>query len=110
MLELRYMKATGLVTGWCGDPEQFGKLDRGRDTEDVVTLVTDVPDGPPDSLKSDGDKLVPNPDYVPPLPPRDAIAEIEQVRQDAYMLLAFRDNTEAELAAMKDRIKELERK
>ena len=80
MLELRYMKATGLVTGWCGDPKQFGKLGRGRDTEGVAVLTEDVPAGPLGTVKFDGDKLVPNPDYVPPSPARDLAAEITDVK------------------------------
>ncbi len=76
MLELRYVKATGAVTGWCGDPEQFGNLDRGRAAEDVVTLVADIPGGSLESVWYDGSKLVPNPDYVPPSPARDLAAKI----------------------------------
>lgn len=76
MLEVRYLKDTGELTGWCGDVEQFGKLDRGRDTEDVVTLTEDVPAGPLAAFKYDGDKLATNPDYVPPEPARNLAAEI----------------------------------
>ena len=43
MLELRYIKATGEVTGWCGREQSFGKLDRGRETEAIVILDIPVP-------------------------------------------------------------------
>lgn len=43
MLEVRYIKDTGVVTGWCGDEKQFTNLDRGRDTEAIVLLDIPIP-------------------------------------------------------------------
>jgi len=57
-LEVRYIVATGVVTGWCGDPDQFGNLGRGRDEEAIVYLNTGVPEKSIDHYRYDGLKLV----------------------------------------------------
>jgi len=43
MLEVRYIEATGEITGWCGDPKQFGNLDRHRPEEVVKVIKADIP-------------------------------------------------------------------
>jgi len=43
MLEIRYRKANKEVTGWCGDPAQFGLL-KERDGEAVIIIPVALPD------------------------------------------------------------------
>lgn len=82
MLEIRYIIETKQLTGWCGDLEQFGKLDRNRPTEAVVILDIPIPDKPVEAWLFDGSKLIPNPDYIEPEPPFDAKAEIDELRAE----------------------------
>lgn len=42
MLEVRYDLETGKVTGWCGDPEQFGNLPF-RPGEEVALIDDAIP-------------------------------------------------------------------
>ena len=77
MLEIRYIKTTKELTGWCGDEHQIGNLDRDR-SEEAITIL-DIP-VPPLGLKAylcDGETLVDNPDYIPPEPPRQFAEEID---------------------------------
>lgn len=76
MLEIRYNKTTKEITGLCGDPKQFGNL-RDRGDETIVVRDIPIPDELLEALLFDNNKLIPNPDYVEPPPPRDAFAEID---------------------------------
>ena len=81
MLELRYNKTTKEITGWWGD--RFGnkkvKL-KNRPNEAIVMLDIPIPDEPLDAWLYDGDKLILNPAYVEPLPPRNLLAEIDELK------------------------------
>lgn len=70
MLEVRYNTDTKELTGWSGDPEQFGILNRGWDNEAIVILDIPIPDKPLEALLFDEttQTLVDNPDYVEPEP------------------------------------------
>lgn len=64
MLELRYNTTTKEITGWCGDPAQFGNLlDRGG--EAVVILDIGIPPLDIDAYLFDeaSQSLIPNPAY-----------------------------------------------
>lgn len=70
MLEIRYNTDTKELTAWCGDPEQFGSLDRGRDNEAIIVLDIPIPTKPMEALLYDeaSQTLIDNPDYVEPEP------------------------------------------
>lgn len=70
MIECRYVTATGKLTGWCKDPNQFGNLERGKPTETVVELDIPNPSGGLDEWLFDGGDIIENPDYVKPSPPQ----------------------------------------
>lgn len=78
MLELRYNNLSKAVTGWCGDEKQFGNLE--RDGHTVVKLDIPIPDKPAPAWLCDGKKLIPNPDYTEPEPPRDLAAELDVLK------------------------------
>lgn len=79
MLEIRYNKSTRLLTGWCADSRQFGNLaDRGN--EGITILDIPIPDKKIGAWLFDGQKLIPNPDYAEPLPPRNLEQEIDAMR------------------------------
>lgn len=71
MLEIRYIKTTGELTGWCGDEKQFGNL-KDRGDEAIIVLDIPIPEKGCDAYLYDEvtQSLVPNPDYVEPEPPR----------------------------------------
>ena len=71
MLEVRYNTDTKQLTAWCGDPDSFGNLDRGRGEEAIVVLDIPIPDKPMEALLYDEatQTLIDNPDYVEPEPP-----------------------------------------
>lgn len=82
MLEIRYNTDTKEVTGWCGDPEQFGNLDRDRDNEVIIVLNIPIPEKSCSAYLYDEatQSLIDNPDYVEPEPPRDPLAEIDEIK------------------------------
>jgi len=81
MLEVRYNTETKKLSGWCGDPEQFGNLDRARDNEAVVVLDIPIPTEPIQALLYDEatQSLIDNPDFVEPEPARNPLAEIDKI-------------------------------
>lgn len=81
MLEVRYNTDTKELTAWCGDSEQFGNLDRGRDNEAIVILDIPIPTKPIQALLFDEatQTLIDNPDYVGPEPSRDPLVEIDKI-------------------------------
>ncbi len=87
MLEIRYNKNTGEVTGWWGN--RFGnkkvKL-KNRPDETIVMLDISIPDKPPKAWLFDGMKLISNPDYVEPEPARDPLAEIDKLWEEIRKL------------------------
>ena len=80
MLEVRYHLETKQLSAWCGDEKQFGNLDYGRDNEAIVVLDIPIPSKPLDAWLFDTDKLIPNPSYVEPEPPRNLEAEIDELK------------------------------
>ncbi len=78
MLEVIFNNITKEIRGWCGDARQFGNQEKEGYT--VVILDTPIPDEPPDALLCDGQKLISNPAYVEPEPPRDLLAEIDELK------------------------------
>ncbi len=70
MLEVRYNTDTKQLTAWCGDPEQFGNLDRDRPEEAVAVLDITIPIKPIQAILYDeaSQSLIDNPDYVEPEP------------------------------------------
>jgi|TARA_Y100000310_G_C20576788_1_gene760841 hypothetical protein len=81
MLEIRYNKDTKVLTAWCADANRFGNLDRGREAEVVKVLDRGLPDKPMQTWLYDTDKkkLIANPDYIEPEPPRDLKTEIDDL-------------------------------
>ncbi len=81
MLEIRYNRNTKEVTGWWGD--RFGnkkvKL-KNRPDEAIVMLDISIPDKLLGAWLFGGDKLIPNPDYIEPEPPRDLAKEIDGLK------------------------------
>ncbi len=83
MLELRYNKTTKELTGWWGS--RHGNHDaklRNRPDEKMALLDIPIPDKPLEAWLCDGKKLMPNPNYVEPEPPRDREAEIDELRAE----------------------------
>lgn len=66
MLEIRYNLDTREITGWCGDPAQFGNLDRGWPTEEIDILDIPIPPKPLEAYLYEDGVLSDNPDYRPP--------------------------------------------
>ncbi|KKM93249.1 hypothetical protein LCGC14_1210220 [marine sediment metagenome] len=80
MLEVRYITATGEVTGWCGDKNQFGNLDRERVAEAIIVFDIPVPPLSLDACLVQGSKLIDNPSYIEPPPPRDLLVEVDELK------------------------------
>ena len=80
MLEVRFITATGEVTGWCGDKKQFGNLERGRTSEAIIILKRTAPPAALDAYLIKDNKLIDNPSYIEPPPPRDLMAEIDELK------------------------------
>lgn len=81
MLEVRYNKATGEVTGWWAMRHGNHKAKLKNKPDDVIIML-DIP-APDKSITAylfNGDKLIANPNYVEPAPPRDLKAEIDELR------------------------------
>ena len=77
MLEIRYDKTTRKITGWWGDRHGNEEVKlKNRPDEAIALLNIPLPDKSLDAWLFDTDKLIPNPAYVEPLPPRDLLAEL----------------------------------
>ncbi len=87
MLEIRYNIDPKILTGWCRDPKQFGNL-KDRGSEVVIVLDIPIPNKPLDAWLYDGNKLIPNPDYIEPEPPRDPLIEIDELKEANIILKA----------------------
>ena len=81
MLEVRYILATKKVTGWCGDPKQFGNL-KDRGGEKIVIVNIPIPPKPCRAYLFDEaiNTLIDNPDYIEPAPSRDFGDEIDKIK------------------------------
>ncbi|GAI36250.1 unnamed protein product, partial [marine sediment metagenome] len=66
-----YDKITKVVTGWCGDEDQFGKLGDREGREVIVILNINPPPRPCRSFlyEEATESLIGNPDYPQPQPP-----------------------------------------
>ena len=83
MLEIRYNKTTKELTGWWADRQ--GNHDvklKNRPDEKMALLDIPIPSKPSDAWLCDGKKLTANPDYVEPAPPRNLLAEIDELRAE----------------------------
>ena len=81
MLEIRYNKTTKELTGWWGN--RHGNHDiklKNRPNELMAMLNIPIPDKPLDAWLRNGKKLIPNPNYTEPEPPRDLLAEIDDLK------------------------------
>lgn len=65
MIEVRYNKAARQVTGWCGDPRQFGNM-RERENEAIILLEVPLPLGSAESylLNEALDGFIDNPEFT----------------------------------------------
>ena len=83
MLEIRYIKGTGILTGWWGDRHgnEAVKL-KNRSNEAMTILDIPVPGKSPDAWLFDEQtqSLVVNPSYVEPAPPRNLQTEIDELQ------------------------------
>ena len=83
MLEIRYNKTTKELTGWWGNRYgNHGVKLKSRPNEAMAVLDIGIPDKDLSAWLLDGNKLIPNPAYVEPEPPRDLLAEIDGLRAD----------------------------
>jgi len=81
MLEVRYDKNTKLLTGWWGSRHGNHEVKlKNRPNEKIVNLDIPIPDKPLDAWLYDGKKLTANPAYVEPIPPRDYLSEIDELK------------------------------
>ena len=59
---------------------------RNRPNEVLVLLDIPIPDKPLEAWLYTGKKLIPNPDYIEPEPPRDLLAEIDTLKAEIEIL------------------------
>ncbi|GAG87228.1 unnamed protein product [marine sediment metagenome] len=87
MLEIRYNTITKEVTGWWGDRHGNHEVKlKDRPNEAMAMLDIGIPNKPLAAWLYDGKKLVPNPDYIEPKPPRDLATEIDDLRAEIQEL------------------------
>ena len=87
MLEIRYNTQTKKVTGWWGNRHGNHRTKlKNRPWDAIVMLGIPIPDKPLEAWLYDGKTLIPNPDYVEPEPPRDLIAEIDNLKAEIEIL------------------------
>ena len=87
MLEIRYNRNTKEVTGWWGNRHGNEEVKlKNRPSEAIATLDIPVPDKALESWLFDRQKLVPNPDYKEPKPPRDLFAEVDELKAKIKIL------------------------
>ncbi len=81
MLEIRYNKITKELTGWWGNRHGNHEVNlKNRPDESIALLDIPIPDKDLSAWLFDGDKLIPNPSYVEPEPPRNLLAEIDELK------------------------------
>ncbi len=81
MLEVRYNETTKELTGWWGDRHGNHEVKlKNRPSEKMAMLDIDIPEKDLSALLFDGTKLIPNPAHVEPPPPRDLLAEIDELK------------------------------
>lgn len=83
MLEVRYNKTTKELTGWWSSRHGNHEVKlRNRPDERMAMLDIPVPDKDLEAWLYDkvNRKLMPNPNYIEPKPPRDLEAEIDELK------------------------------
>ena len=81
MLEVRYNTTTKELTGWWGDRHGNHEIKlKNRPYEAITLLDIPIPDKPLDAWLFAGKKLIPNPAYAEPAPPRNLLAEIDGLK------------------------------
>lgn len=82
MLEVKYKKNTGVIMAWAGSPEHIGGHYKPKASEAVVVLDIPNPEKPSSAYLVDEatQSLIDNPDYTEPKPPRDPLAEIDELK------------------------------
>lgn len=87
MLEIRYNTTTKELTGWWGNRHGNHEVKlKNRPNEVMVELDIGIPDKPLGAWLLDNGKLIPNPSYVEPEPPRDLAKEIDELKADIEKL------------------------
>lgn len=87
MLEVRFNTATGEVTGWWGNRHGNRAIKlKNRPNETLTYIDTEVPAVTLRSLLCTGTELIPNPDYIAPLPDRNLEAEIDALNVELINL------------------------
>ena len=83
MLEVRYNKNTGQVTGWWGNlhGNHEAKL-RNRPDEVIAVIDYPVPKSPPAAWFCNGLNLTTNPDYIEEPPAKSVEQQITDLRQE----------------------------
>ena len=76
MIEIKYNKLTGDMTGWCGDPKQFGLL-KDRGDEEILILDIPIPAGTCSGYAFDGSELIAKPPKPEPLTLEQRVAQLE---------------------------------
>lgn len=87
MLEVLYDIATKEVRAWNADMSVKGHF-KPKDGQRVYTFPIDPPDFESDIYYVDfkAKKVIGNPDYKPPAPPRDLAAEVNKIKDRIIML------------------------
>ncbi|KKK51009.1 hypothetical protein LCGC14_3119290 [marine sediment metagenome] len=87
MLEIRYNKTTKELTGWWGSRHGNEEVKlKNRPNERLALLDIPIPDKPLDAWLFNTNKLIPNPNYIEPTPPRDLVAEIDDLKAKIKIL------------------------
>ena len=88
MLEIRYNTDDKRVTAWRGNPKRFGNLDRDRPEGAIIVLDIPLPEKNCTAYLYDEATraLTLNPNYVEPEPPRDPLAEIDELKAEIEKL------------------------
>jgi len=87
MLEIRYNADTKELTGWWADRHGNHKVKlKNRPDEAMAEVDTPIPDKSLGAWLYDGVKLIPNPEYKEPEPPRDLLSEIDALKAEVEAL------------------------
>lgn len=87
MLEIRYNKSTKELTGWWFNrPGNLKAKLKNRPNQAIATLDIPIPDKPLGAWLFAVDKLMANPDYIEPEPPRNLAAELDELKAEVEAL------------------------
>lgn len=77
MLEVRYIEATGVITGWAGSPGHEGGHLRAKSGEKIIVIDCPTPKYPPDHYLIVAGQL----ELInPPTPARDLVTEMNDLK------------------------------